>query len=77
VLLSAPADVILDRVARRDTNDYGKTDGERQLILEDLATVEPLLRAGASAEIDTRAPVSAVADELERIADSARRRDPR
>src|SRR5439155_24794428 len=25
VLLSAPADVILDRVARRTTNDYGKT----------------------------------------------------
>jgi dephospho-CoA kinase len=74
VLLSAPADVILDRVAKRDTNDYGKPDRERQFIVEDLATVEPLLRAGATAEIDTRAPVAAIADELERIAETARRR---
>ena len=27
VLLSAPAEVILDRIARRQTNDYGKTGG--------------------------------------------------
>jgi dephospho-CoA kinase len=74
VLLSAPADVILDRVASRDTNDYGKANGERRLILEDLARVEPLLRATATAEIDTRAPVSAVADEVERIAATARSR---
>jgi hypothetical protein len=68
VLLSAPADVILERVAGRDTNDYGKSDAERALILRDLATVEPLLRTGATAEIDTRIPLGAVADELERIA---------
>lgn len=70
VLLSAPANVILERVASRDTNDYGKTDEQRRLILDDLATVEPLLRAGATVEIDTRIPVTAVADALERIAQS-------
>jgi broad-specificity NMP kinase len=32
VLLSAPADVILDRVARRATNSYGKTPLERAMI---------------------------------------------
>src|SRR6187455_2482596 len=42
VLLSAPADVILDRVAVRTTNDYGKTPVERAMILDDLAKVEPL-----------------------------------
>jgi broad-specificity NMP kinase len=68
VLLSAPAQVILERVASRETNDYGKTDAERNLILHHLATVEPLLRAGATAEIDTRRPVDEVADELESIA---------
>ena len=68
VLLSAPAEVILERVASRETNDYGKTDAERDLILHHLATVEPLLRAGATAEIDTRRPVDEVADELESIA---------
>jgi dephospho-CoA kinase len=70
VLLSAPADVILERVASRETNDYGKTDAERELIAQDLATVEPLLRAGATAEIDATAPLDAVVDALERIAGS-------
>ena len=60
VLLSAPAEVILARVASRRTNSYGKTAAERALIVQDLATVEPLLRAGATAEIDTRAPMDEV-----------------
>jgi dephospho-CoA kinase len=69
VLLSAPVDVILERVATRETNDFGKSDAERDQILHDLTTYEPLLRAGASAEIDTRAPLDEVVDALERIAD--------
>jgi dephospho-CoA kinase len=68
VLLHAPTDVILQRVAARDTNDFGKSDAERERILQDLATVEPLLRAGASDAIDTRRPLHEVVDELERIA---------
>jgi hypothetical protein len=68
VLLSVPVDVLVDRVTSRRTNDYGKTDTERALILHDLRTVEPLLRAGATAEIDTRTPVDDVADRLEAIA---------
>jgi uncharacterized protein (TIGR02246 family) len=68
VLLHAPADVILERVTTRTTNDYGKSDTQRKLILRDLEAVEPLLRARATAEIDTRRPVEEVADALERIA---------
>ena len=68
MLLSAPADVILERVATRATNDFGKNDAERARILADLAAVEPLLRRGATAEIDTRAPIAEVVDALERIA---------
>src|SRR6476661_5337002 len=68
VLLSVPVDVLLDRVATRSTNDYGKSSEERALILSDLREVEPLLRAGATAEIDTRRPVGEVADLLEAIA---------
>ena len=45
VLLSAPAEVLLDRIERRTTNDYGKKDEERDLILGHLAEIEPLLRA--------------------------------
>jgi dephospho-CoA kinase len=70
VLLSAPAEVILQRVAARDTNDYGKSDEERNLIAHDLEAVEPLLRAGATNEIDARAPPDEVVAELERIAGS-------
>lgn len=68
VLLSAPADVILERIAGRDTNDYGKTDEQLAFVLEDIAAVEPLLRAGATEEIDTRAPLAEVVDRLESIA---------
>jgi dephospho-CoA kinase len=68
VLLSAPADVILERVAVRETNDFGKSEAERDRILSDLETVEPLLRRGATAEIDTRAPLGEVVDALERLA---------
>jgi dephospho-CoA kinase len=67
VLLSAPVDVILDRVTSRTTNDYGKSNAERQLILHHVATVEPLLRARATAEVDTRKSVREVVDELESI----------
>ena len=74
VLLSAPTDVLLERVASRRTNDYGKTDAERALILSDIGAVEPLLRAGATAEIDTRRPPGEVADALESIAGVESRR---
>jgi dephospho-CoA kinase len=68
VLLSAPVDVILERVATRETNAFGKSGRERRRIRHDLATYEARLRAGATAEIDTRAPLNDVADALERIA---------
>ena len=55
-------------MAARGTNDFGKSDDERRRILRDLATVEPLLREGATAEIDTRAPLDQVVDALEQIA---------
>ena len=70
VLLTAPEQVILERVARRRSNAFGKDPAERARILADLAEVEPLLRARATAEIDTRAPLPEVADALEVIADA-------
>ena len=44
VLLSAPVALILERLAVRKTNDFGKTDAESDLIVQDLATFEQLLR---------------------------------
>ena len=54
VLLAAPAEVILDRIESRTTNDFGKGPGERELILSQLDWVEPLLR-GAAPTSSTRA----------------------
>jgi dephospho-CoA kinase len=66
-LLSAPAEVLLARIAARDTNPYGKHPAERDRILRDLAEVEPRLRATATIEIDASAPVDVVAGQLEAL----------
>jgi adenylate kinase family enzyme len=68
VLLSAPADVLLARIASRTTNPYGKRPGERAAVLEHLATVQPRLRATATLEIDAAAPIEEVVRRLERLA---------
>jgi shikimate kinase len=68
VLLSAPADVLLARIAGRRDNPYGQSPEERATILSDLATVEPLLRRTATAEIDATLPLGAVVDALEQLA---------
>ncbi|WP_337034894.1 AAA family ATPase [Paenibacillus illinoisensis] len=68
VLLSAPLEVILERISSRENNPYGKTIAEREEIIHYVHTVEPLLRAGSTFEIDTRKSIEEVTDELERIA---------
>ncbi|MFI7210993.1 AAA family ATPase [Micromonospora maritima] len=68
VLLSAPAEVLLTRVAGRTDNPYGKRPEERAEILRNLAEVEPLLRATATAEVDAAAPIESVVGRLERLA---------
>ena len=67
VLLSAPAHVILDRVARRTTNNYGRTPLERAMILDDLARVEPLLREGCTHELDATRPLADIVADLTAI----------
>jgi hypothetical protein len=64
VLLSAPAEVILDRIEHRTTNDYGKTPAERALVLHHLASVEPRLRATCTHELDASRPLEDVVDAL-------------
>ena len=63
-LLSAPAEVIGERIAVRTTNDYGKAPSERALILEQIATVEPLLRAGCTHELDESRRLGEIVDDL-------------
>lgn len=76
VLLSAPVDVILERVAGRESNDFGKSGEERERIVKDIEEFEQVLRAGATNEIDTRAPLAEVTRELERIAVSTKNPNP-
>ena len=60
VLLSAPADVLLSRIERRTSNEYGKRADERALVLEHLAEVEPRLRATCTHELDAARPLDEV-----------------
>jgi hypothetical protein len=67
VLLSAPADMLLERIASRNSNDYGKSPEERKLILQHLHEVEPLLRATCTHEIDATQPLADVVGRLVEI----------
>lgn len=64
VLLHASAEVLGRRIATRETNDYGKSREEFDLILRQLVEVEPLLRATCTHEIDATQPLDVVVAEL-------------
>jgi dephospho-CoA kinase len=65
VLLSAPPEVMLARIASRTSNPYGKSQEERERILQHHTFIEPLLRESATLEIDTSAPLDEVVRLLE------------
>jgi dephospho-CoA kinase len=67
-LLSAPAEVMLARVAARTTNPYGKTAEQQAQILRYVAEVQPRLRATATVEIDAAMPLAEVVRRLEDLA---------
>jgi adenylate kinase family enzyme len=62
VLLSAPEELIVERLRARTGNSFGRSPTEMAGVLADLAEVEPLLRASATLEIVTTMPVADVAD---------------
>jgi dephospho-CoA kinase len=68
VLLSVPREVLLQRIATRSGNPFGKAAHEQRRILTDLEDVEPLLRATSTVEIVTTIPVAKVVDTLESVA---------
>jgi hypothetical protein len=49
-----------ERLSRRTNNPYGKTAEQLADVLHFKETVEPLLRRGATVEIDTSVPLEAV-----------------
>ena len=60
ILLTAPVEILTQRLATRTSNSFGKSAEEYRRFLADLREVEPLLRAIADCEIDTTMPVSEV-----------------
>lgn len=60
ILLSAPLSILMERLASRTTNHYGKDPSERARVRQHVETVEPLLRRAASVEIDTSAALDRV-----------------
>lgn len=65
VLLSAPVEVLLERVRTRANNPYGRTPEHRAAIRRYVHDVEPLLRRSATVELDGRRPVEELADVVE------------
>ena len=64
VLLTAPQDLLFHRLATRTTNNYGKSEAERQEIGHYIRTVEPMLRKTATHVINTAGSVQAVVARL-------------
>lgn len=60
VLLTAPAETIVARLATRTTNDFGKDPAELANTLALIEEIEPLLRRSADLAIDTTAPLDEV-----------------
>jgi shikimate kinase len=69
VLLTAPTAVIVDRLATRTTNSYGKRSEEVARVLALVQTIEPMLRRVAGHEVDTSAPLSQVVAKVLQLVD--------
>lgn len=67
ILLTVPSDVILNRLAARSNNDYGKHPDEAARVLRLKETIEPKLRSAANFEIDASAPLDHVVETVLRL----------
>lgn len=71
VLLSAPAPVMVQRLATRELNPYGKHPDEAARTLALKQTVEPRLRRAANLEVNTSAPLEQVVAAVLRLVQPA------
>lgn len=67
VLLSAPVDVMWERIAAREDKPYGKSLEDQAEIIENMLFVQPLLRATATVELDATAPLSDTVDTVQAL----------
>jgi hypothetical protein len=64
VLLGAPREVVVERLALRTNNPFGKRPDDLAKVLVDLETYEPVMRRSATEEIDTSQPLDRVIQEI-------------
>jgi len=67
VLLSSPPETLMERLASRTSNPFGKDPAELSRVLKDLQTVEPLLRQVADYEVRTTMPLDNVVTTILRL----------
>ena len=73
ILLSAPVDTLMARLARGGPDGHGHHADERRKVAALVAEVEPLLRQAATHEIDSRPPVAATVEAILRAAGGSHR----
>ncbi|QSB13249.1 AAA family ATPase [Natronosporangium hydrolyticum] len=64
VLLTAPAEVMVERLTTRTNNSFGKDPDQLSHTLALKEAIEPLLRRGAGLVIDTARPLEQIVTEL-------------
>jgi dephospho-CoA kinase len=62
LLLSAPIEILIERVTSRTNSSYGRSAEQQAEIRRYVVDVEPLLRQGATAELDGRRTIEELAD---------------
>lgn len=70
VLLSAPSDVIVERLRTRTTNTYGRQPNEIARVLSLVETLEPRLRRAADHEFDTSSCINDVVEAVLQLVQS-------
>lgn len=67
ILLTAPVEVLIARVATRTNNPYGNSLQDQAEIRRYVVEVEPVLRVRATLELDGRRPTTDLADAIESL----------
>lgn len=67
ILLSAPSEILAQRLTTRASNSFGKASEELSRVLDDLESVEPLLRQLADHEVRTTVPLNEVVTTILRL----------
>jgi shikimate kinase len=67
ILLSAPVELIMERLTTRTNNTYGATPRSMAKVRQEMETIEPLLRRSAHYEVDTSQPLTQVVEEILRL----------